>query len=298
MQDDLPAVTELIRALWLDDGDEDDPAGFVKALFRTSELERDWWLVEDDRRQFVAGGCVRPRHPHRLRSVGGVLPEHRGRGLGTELRDRIEERAREMAGDAPEGEEVWLGGEVALANESAQRFFEERGYELIRRDWTMGIDLGQELPEPEWPEGIRLARARRGVDERAVWEATEEAFADHWDRHPTPYEEWRRWSVESDDYDPSLWLLAWDGEEIAGISLCGLDADAGWIGMLGVRRPWRRRGLGRALLLQSFSEVRDRGKPQAVLGVHADNPTGATRLYQSVGMRVLNEFLGYRLIVR
>lgn len=297
-QDDLPAVTGLIRALWLADGDDDDPAGFVKRVFSTTDLQRDCWVVEDEKGRIVAGGCVRPRHPHRLRSFGGVLPEHRRRGLGTELRDRIEKRAREMAQDAPEGEDVWLGTDAGSTNESARRFFEERGYKHIRYFWTMGIDLDEDPPEPEWPDGIRFERARREVDERAVWKASDEAFVDHWEHHPTPYEEWRQWMVESDDYDPSLWLLAKDGEEIAGISLCGLDADAGWIGVLGVRRPWRRRGLGKALLLQSFHDIRERGKPRAVLGVDAANPTGATRLYESVGMRVLSETAAYRLRVR
>ena len=81
----------------------------IKGLYRTTDLERDWWLVEDADGTLVAGGVVRLRHPHRLRSEGGVLPEQRGNGIGTELRDRIEERARELAAAAPKSEEVWLG---------------------------------------------------------------------------------------------------------------------------------------------------------------------------------------------
>ena len=81
-------------------------------------------------------------------------------------------------------------------------------------------------------------------------------------------------------------------------SLCDLDPGEGWVGVLGVRRPWRRRGLATALLYASFREIRSRGKPMAKLGVDAANPTGATRLYESVGMRIVNEFAAYRLIVR
>jgi mycothiol synthase len=297
-QEDRPAVIELVRSLWGADGDDGDPTWFVRAVFRMTDLERDWWLVEDEEGRLVAGGCMRARHPHRLRTFGGVLPEHRGRGLGTELRDRIEERARELAQAAPEGEEVWLGADAMSTNESAKRFFEERGYELVRHFWEMVIDLDEEPPEPEWPKGIRLARARSGVDERAVHAASDEAFADHWDHHPTPYDEWHRWMVEAENHDPSLWLLAWDGDEIAGFSLCDLDKDAGWVAVLGVRRRWRRRGLATALLYASFREMRKRGMRRAKLGVDAANPTGATRLYESVGMRVLNEAAAYRLIVR
>ena len=89
-----------------------------------------------------------------------------------------------------------------------------------------------------------------------------------------------------------------DNPAPSGVSLCDLDPDEGWVGVLGVRRPWRRRGLARALLYESFREIRERGKPRAKLGVDAANPTGATRLYESAGMRVLNESVLYRLIVR
>jgi mycothiol synthase len=296
-QDDLPAVTALVRALWLDDGEDDDPSEFLKTLFRLIDLDRDAWLVEDESGTLVAGGAVRARHPHRLRTFGGVLPEYRGQGIGTELRDRLEARARELAEDAPEGEEVWLGADAGSSNESAKEFFEARGYELIRHFWTMGIDLDGELPEPVWPEGIQLERARRG-EERAVHAAAEEAFTDHWEHHPTPYELWAEWHVESGSYDPSNWLLAKDGDDIAGISLLSLESNEGWVGILGVRPRWRRRGLGRALLLESFRVIRERGKPRAILGVDAANPTGATRLYENAGMRVLNESVAYRLIVR
>ncbi len=230
--------------------------------------------------------------------AGGVLPDHRRRGIGTELRDRIEERAREQAQDAPEGEEVWLGADVGAGNEGAKRFFEQRGYELLRHFWEMGIDLDEEPPEPEWPDGIRVEHARRGVDERAVHAASDEAFADHWDHYPTPYDEWRRWMVESDNYDPSLWLLAWDGDEIAGFSLCDLDPGR----RLG-RRPRRAAPVAAARPRHGASvrELPRDPRPwqaSAKLGVDAANPTGATKLYESVGMRVLNEFLAYRLIVR
>lgn len=296
-QADLPAVVELVRVLWEDEGDDGDPTWFVGALFRMTDLERDWWLAEDEEGTLVAACCVRQRHPHRLRTLGGVVPEHRGRGLGTQLRDRIEERARELARDAPEGDEVWLSGHAGSTNESAQRLFEERGYDLVRHFWEMGIDLEEEPPEPEWPAGICLARSRPGIDERAVHAAGEDAFVDHWEHHPTPYEEWHQWHVESDDYDPSMWLLAWDGDEIAGISLCDIDGDVGWVGVLGVRRPWRRHGLATALLYESFRELRQRGMKRVKLGVDASNPTGATQLYESVGMRVLHEAAAYRMIL-
>jgi mycothiol synthase len=296
--DDLPAVIELFHTIELADyQDEDDPTEYMQILFRVMDLDRDAWVVEDEQGHVVAAAGLRVRHPTRIRSFGGVLPEHRGRGIGTELLGRVEERARELAGPAPAGEEVWLGAEASSTNEGAKELLGDNGFEPVRHFWKMGIDLEDEPPAPEWPDGIRLEPARRGA-EREVFEVSEESFQDHWDFQPHDYDEWRAWMVEPESYDPSLWLLARDGDEIAGISLCSLDPGEGWVGVLGVRRPWRRRGLGKALLLASFHAIRERGKPRAVLGVDAENPTGATRLYESAGMRVLTQADAYRKLAR
>jgi mycothiol synthase len=295
--EDLPAVIELFRTLeQVDYQDEDDPTEYLEILFKVIDLERDAWVVEDEEGRIVAGAGLRLRHPTRIRTFSGVHPDHRGQGVGSGLLERMEERAREMARGAPEGEEVWLGVEAASANVAARQLFEARGFEHIRFFWKMGIDLDEEPPEAEWPDGITLEPAQRG-EERAVFDASEEAFQDHWDHQPHVYEEWRAWMVEPPSYDPSLWLLAKDGDEIAGLSLCSLDPGEGWIGVLGVRPPWRRRGLGKALLLASFREIRERGKPRAVLGVDAENPTGATRLYENAGMRVVTEAAAYRKVL-
>jgi mycothiol synthase len=254
--------------------------------------------VEDEEDgRVVAAGVVRQRHPTRIRSFSTVLPEARGGGIGSELLTRMEERARELAQQANEGEDVLLGIDCASSNEDARRLFESRGFEHVRYFWKMGIDLDEEPPEPEWPDGIRLERSRRGA-EREVFDASEDAFQDHWDHQPHDYDEWLQWMVDTEFYDPQLWLLAKDGDEIAGISLLFLDPHEGWVGVLGVRPPWRRRGIAKALLYASFREIRTRGKPRAVLGVDAANPTGATRLYESVGMRVLSEDAAYRKRVR
>jgi mycothiol synthase len=123
--------------------------------------------------------------------------------------------------------------------------------------------------------------------------AVREAFKDHWGYLDTPFEEEReRWLHHMDtdaEFDPSLWFLAMDGEEIAGISLCKWkafdDPDMGWVNILGVRRPWRRRGVALALLRHSFREFYARGRCKIGLGVDAQSLTGATRVYEKAGMR-------------
>jgi ribosomal protein S18 acetylase RimI-like enzyme len=95
--------------------------------------------------------------------------------------------------------------------------------------------------------------------------------------------------MERDSFDPSLWHIAWDGDQIAGYAQTRYRNGIGWVGNLGVRRPWRKRGLGEALLLHSFNEFYKRGMMRIGLGVDASNPTGATRLYQKVGMQIAVE---------
>jgi ribosomal protein S18 acetylase RimI-like enzyme len=168
-----------------------------------------------------------------------------------------------------------------------------RGYRPIRGSWTMEIEFGLEAPaEPVIPDGITI-RSHRHPEEQRVYEATQEAFADHWEFHPISLEGWREFNVKTRNFEPDLWLVAWDGDEVAGASLNfperSGDPGHGWVGTLAVRRPWRRRGLGEALLRRSFAALHARGLRKVRLSVDAENLTGATRLYERAGMTVLRQ---------
>jgi mycothiol synthase len=174
---------------------------------------------------------------------------------------------------------------------------EAAGYELIRHSFRMRTELDGALESVEWPDGLRVA-TYEPAHEAAVHTAHQEAFADHWEHVFEPLEEWRKWNVEHPAFDPSLWFLVWDGDELAGISLCRVhssgDAEHGFVSILAVRRPWRRKGLGLALLLHSLAEMRRRGMKRASLGVDAENTTGAVRLYERAGMFVERRYDLYR----
>jgi ribosomal protein S18 acetylase RimI-like enzyme len=118
-----------------------------------------------------------------------------------------------------------------------------------------------------------------------------DSFADHWDFRPQSFAQWRGFTVDREDFDPSLWWLVEDRGELAALSLnrwhFSGDPRFGWVEVLGVRPPWRRRGLGAALLRHSFQDFRARGATRVGLGVDAENTTGAVRLYERVGMRVV-----------
>jgi GNAT superfamily N-acetyltransferase len=124
-----------------------------------------------------------------------------------------------------------------------------------------------------------------------VYEVHQEAFEDSWEHNRMAFEEWRHW-VMPEDFDPTLWFLAEDATEVAAVAVCREhegEAGLGWVNILGVRRPWRRRGLGRAMLLHAFREFRRRGLHASALGVDAASLTGANRLYESVGMQVVRQ---------
>lgn len=115
---------------------------------------------------------------------------------------------------------------------------------------------------------------------------------------PGDFEKWEHWTVKREDFDPTLWFLAFDGDQLAGASLCKYQVDVGWVDDLGVRRPWRRKGLGLALLHHSFSEFYRRGMRKVGLGVDTQNLTGATRLYKRAGMQPVREYIGYEKELR
>ena len=104
--------------------------------------------------------------------------------------------------------------------------------------------------------------------------------------------------VGRENFDPSLYFLATAGDQIAGMALCFFKQEKGWVQILGVRRPWRHLGLGMSLLNHAFGEFYRRGARVVELGVDAQNPTGATRLYQRAGMQVAHEFVVYEKELR
>ncbi len=169
--------------------------------------------------------------------------------------------------------------------------FAALGFAPARHSYRMEIDLAGETREPSWPEEITV-RPIRDDEHQLVYDTVVEVWQDTSDPMDETFDEWAHWTTKSDTFDPSLWFLASAGEELAGFSLCKqstIDPNAGYVATLGVRRPWRKQGLGEALLLHSFAAFRQRGWTRGTLGVDASSPTGATRLYERAGMRVYRD---------
>lgn len=186
-----------------------------------------------------------------------------------------------------------VGRSVVHEADPVQELLAARGYRAVRDSYDMAIDLDGALPPPAWPGGVTV-RPARDDDRPTFHRVQDDAFADHWGHHPRSYEEWSHLYGEVRAFDPELWLLAEADDEPAGVAICerGVegDPDTGWIHVLAVRRRWRGRGLGSALLRWSFGALAATGARRAALSVDAENTTGAVRLYERAGMHVVDRF--------
>ena len=233
-----------------------------------------------------------------------VHPDFLTQGVGEALLQWIDERAQTAMTRAPEGVPISIEHIFVYAqNRSACERLEKFGYQKARTFHRMRIDMAAPPPAPQLPDGITIRTFRRGQEERALYDAFEEAQADEWGHERLPYDKWLYYFIECESkFDPTLWFLACDGDEIVGYALCRWDRpgepDGSTVRYLAVRREWRRRGIALALLHHTFGEIYRRGKRKVGLGVDATSLTGAERLYERAGMFVFQKTLNYQKQLR
>ena len=240
------------------------------------QWSKEAWVWEEDGR--VVASATFGVHGDAA-DVRGIVGE-RGCGIGSEILERGEAFARAA------GVEKILTG-AAEPNADARALFEGRGYREVRRFYEMAIELTEEPSVPVLPDGLVLDELREG-EQRAFYDALNEAFAEHWGWHPTPFDEWNeiRNGQHHDESGP-LWFVVRDGEDLAAITRNEAQvAGGGYVGAIGVRPGWRGKGLAKALLQRTFAEFWRRGTTRVTLGVDSENETGATHLYERVGMHV------------
>jgi mycothiol synthase len=239
------------------------------------DLAVDTWVFAEDGRPLAFGW--HETHPQLAFAAGVVHPEARGRGLGTALVETAERRAAEAG-----SKRLHYG--VLAADAGAPALLTAHGFREVRRFYELAIELDGPPPPPSLADGLVLDIFTE-ADARPFFDAVNEAFQDHWEHHSRPFDEWWALQRSSPDFDPTLWFVVRDGNELAAVVRNEPNRNGGgYVAVIGVRRAWRGRGLGRALLLRSFGEFHHRGVNRITLGVDAENPTGATQLYESVGM--------------
>ena len=261
-------------------------------------VDTDGFIVETEDGRIVGyGGLV--NHEYAIYEIlGNGHPDFKGRGIGTTMLHAVEKRAREMMVHAQPDARVVLKTTINQKDTAGITLHENEGYLPAQYHWRMEINLKDAPPMPNFPAGIELRPFVQGEQDEAILRANNEAFREHPGHIDWSLEEWRRYRYDDPEFDPTLWMIAWDGDEIAGYSINRYRTGIGWIRTLGVRPHWRKRGLGEALLYHSFGEYYRRGTKTVGLGVNANNPTGATRLYLKVGMHAASEHITYEKELR
>jgi GNAT superfamily N-acetyltransferase len=282
---DVATVNELVVATdeavmgWSDSTEAD-----LLDWWRLVDLDRDSWIVEDGS---AAAYGVLYAHGETADLDCFVHPARKGLGLGSWLLENAEARAHTRS--LPKAHAWALAGDM-----DAHRLFDVRGYREVRRYYRMLIDFDEPPAGAVWPDGFRVETCA-AADTRAFHAAVNDAFAEEWNWVPLPFDEWYERHAGAADFDPALWFIVREGEEIAAVLRGEPDRfGAGWVGAIGVLKPWRKRGIGLALLQHAFAEFHRRGKKQVGLGVDAQNPTGATRLYERAGMHVAYEAIAFQ----
>ena len=201
----------------------------------------------------------------------GVRPADRRQGIGTALLQEAERAAQD---------DVLLLTGLA-ADPTSSPFARANGYSKAWEVWLMGIDLPPEIPAPAWPDGVEV-RTFREEDAHEVKDLLDLAYKEEFHHTPAVFENWRRFMLEDPMFDPEAWFLAVaEGRIVAA----ALNWDEGYVKDLVVHPDWRGRGLGKALMLQTFGEFSRRGLPRVTLKTDSNNPTSAWRLYERVGMK-------------
>lgn len=250
---------------------------------------RVWWMFEDETTYVYRAWC-------------SIHPDWREKGLGTALLTYNENRLREIAqeqdhpANKPRMFETW-GGPTMLG---ANAILENTGYKPVRYFFSMVRPINAPLPEAPMPEGLEV-RPFEEAHNRSIWEAINEAFRDHWGHVEGTEEDYQRFLTRP-TRKTHLWQVAWEGEDVAGMILNNFfeaenqtfNRKRGWTDPICTRRPWRRRGLAKALLVKSIAMFKEMGFDDTALGVDTENPNGALKLYESVGYETDKTWISYR----
>ncbi len=238
--------------------------------------------------------------------VGATHPDFWQQGLGRALLDWAAGLAGRALQKVPPEYRVAVCASAPGGHQLAGRLLAEAGFVPIRTFWTMRVDLQAPVPPAVWPEKIQVQTLKEYGDPWRMYLAVREAFEDHFGHVARSAQERKKeldHLMADPSFDPSLWFVALDGRQIAGVSLCHPHADEdrtiGYVDKLGVRRPYRRRGIGLALLRHAFAVFAGRPGYRAVqLNVDTGSATNAPRLYEKAGMAVLRESRLFEKLLR
>jgi len=304
---DYPHMAALIAACKVADGVErstnvDDIARTYRHL-ENCDPQTDMLFAEVEGQVIAYGRIwwddlldgVRLYHP-----FGFLHPDWRGKGIGNAMFEAAELRAREIATDHPKTAPKFLQVEPQDSEKDLISLLERRGYKPARYETHMVRDLGEPFPEALMPARLEVRPVQPG-DVRPIFDASNEAFRDHWGIRDMSDEEFKM-QMESPEFQPEIWKVAWDGDQMASVIHNFVDEKEnleyqrkrGYTEGICTRRPWRKLGLARSLLVQSMQMFKEMGMTETALSVDSENLSGALRLYEGVGYRKVMQQILYR----
>jgi mycothiol synthase len=240
---------------------------------------------------------------HRYMFFGRILPAWRRKGVGQAMLGWMERRLQEIAAGHPAESEKFFLSFVMQGEKGLAAMLEKTGYQPVRYGFDMVRPDLENIPEYPLPEGLEV-RPVLPEHYRAIWEADIEAFRDHWGFSEPAEEDYQAWLVDKTVFQPQLWQVAWDTatDQVAGQVRTFIDHEQnqlyhrqrGYTEFISVRRPYRRRGLARALIARSLQAQKEAGMTESALGVDSENLSGATRVYDDCGFRVVKRNTIYR----
>jgi GNAT superfamily N-acetyltransferase len=306
-QPDYQAITDLLNASLRADR--------IENLASTAEMEnyyeklpefypnKDGFLafVDDEP---IAWASLQPRHE----TAGDLILRHyvalpepwRGLGLRERFINLAEQRARERTADLPPDQVSWLEANFSQTQQRAIHQIEDKGYEPVRYFYFMVRSLADPIEDHPLPPGF-YQRQLTQEDLRPIWQANQLGFSEHWGAAETSEEHYQMF-LNDPMTNPDLWQIAWYEEQVAGMVLNMLDEREnkalnrlrGYTEDIAVLKPYRRRGLAKALITNSMRMFKEMGMEETALGVDTENATGALQLYEDLGYVVERSSTAFR----
>ncbi|MFJ5762326.1 GNAT family N-acetyltransferase [Neobacillus sp. NPDC093182] len=280
--EDAQAITDLVALCDIEDiGEPDITLSDVLDMWNSIQIETDAWIALSATNEIIGYGFVEVTGANRMDTCVFVHPQFKNQGIGSLLLAKVEERAHVLAKGKDGGQK--LMNQISFTNSAARNLVEARGYQFSRLYERMKIQLEEQPGQNHLPEGMTLRPFQPDQDEETLFSLYDETFRDTWGYTKKDFSTWIS-QKKGDGYDPSLWFLVWKDAKPAGFLMSRMQEDGLFIDLLGVKREYRKDGIGKALLLHTFGMAYQQNQKTILLYVDSDSLTNANRLYQQVGM--------------
>lgn len=281
--EDAQAITDLVALCDIEDiGEPDITLSDVLDMWNSIQIGTDAWIALSATNEIIGYGFVEVTGANRMDTCVFVHPQFINQGIGSLLLKKVEERAHILA-KGKDGKQK-LMNQISFTNTAARQLVESWGFQFSRLYERMKIELEEQPNQHHLLEGMTLRPFQPDHDEETILSIYDETFRDAWGYTKKDFSTWIS-QKKGDGYDPSLWFIVWQDSMPAGFLMSRMQEDGLFIDLLGVKREYRKHGIGKALLLHTFRNAYQRNQKTILLYVDSDSLTNANRLYQQVGMR-------------